>query len=1393
MKVGAFAVVMTMLVGGLSAETVYYVDGTNGRDDYDGLAAVWDGTHGPKRVIQDAVDLFPLGGAGTIKVLPGVYGDDQGYAFATNKLASKPSYWGDGTVRCRVFVADKRLRIESTGGAERTHIVGKWSASANGLGPDAIRCIGVGCGPSVIGSVIRGFTLRDGATPDVDHVSAAAGSGAAVGSDRPGREVYVVDCVVSNCVARRGGAIVNATAVRSVFTRCDSLIGSVAYLCDLYASAAFNNGTRMNSQCEAFLNCPRLVHCAIFSNNGGDARVTDATCEIYNSVFPNVRLDYSTRLTGNATALVVSNCAFRVNGTNREAIGDRIVKGNVVNISSDPYVLASPWEFDFRPVTGSVVDGTGLVSVSAPEWVPEEFRGIGLDGRPLVVDGKAPIGPVATSVEMAGGFLEFRGAAGEPLATVDGSSAQIDPLAVSTVNNLYYIGSTTWPRQVRVRARSADSGATALYFAQTGVPDADHQPYQWCSRDNSVALTFPPADVAFVQTPVWATNVVYCAPNGLDTNDGLTDQTPKTINGACAAATGQTLVIALPGTYEGEPVTAREMPTRASVPVAGTLLRSRDGAAATVIKGVLAKDEQGNPTFGDSAVRCLSLEDATCAQGFTLTDGGVLRNENTNKGSGGGVLGKGVRSVLMDSVVTNCISARAVCRYAWSVRCRYVGNWAKEQAVIREAIASSCEFFANVIPNGNAITVAGSAYGCSFYETKYQNGSSYVLDGTQSSAYNCVVDGSLCCKAANETHEYVGCFSTRETPGVTATTVLFADAEKGDLRLRSDSPAVGGGSSAALIPSTYEGGSDAKADWARFTTDDIEGNLVRFRDGKPTAGARQRAVQAVEVRAAIDGEVVPTGTFLLEESDTLTVSVPTSPRHYLGYEVGGVFTPTAARQFTVSPREFPDGVLTVRAVFDANWYVNAAAGYSDENDGWTPETARQSLVAGVRDAVPGDVVHVAKGVYDKEKALYSGADHSVGKDPKIYSRVVVPAGVTLRGEDGPSDVIILGEKASLGCGDYNASYGTGCDAVRCVFLETGARIERVTCANGHSGSTGSSITGGGIGDEDNYGGGVLGCFTGNEVVSHCIITNCGGGRAGALARVRVVHSYVAGNVGAQGAAGRGADFLDCVIRDNSGPNPLIEVGFLADSTFIGTASSSPALGSIGLVANSVIDCKGTMTFGETTVVISNSVVCSDYEIDKATVIANGLVRIPSAEMKLDARGVPAKDSPLVDWTPGRVATPYDVYADARDAFEVPRVLNGGKQDLGGAEYDWRVDYGLDLCAGKISVTDVSSLAEELPDGCVLLPEGDLILDWAAEKSRAIVAEVTGNGVLALYRDGAAEPIHTWTKGSGTRYRMRDAEAVAANCRFVYTPGAADDGGAVLGPFGGTPGMMLIMR
>lgn len=52
--------------------TTRYVDGTDGNDGYDGLASVWDGTHGPKKTLNGCEDT-PVVAGDLVHVRSGVY------------------------------------------------------------------------------------------------------------------------------------------------------------------------------------------------------------------------------------------------------------------------------------------------------------------------------------------------------------------------------------------------------------------------------------------------------------------------------------------------------------------------------------------------------------------------------------------------------------------------------------------------------------------------------------------------------------------------------------------------------------------------------------------------------------------------------------------------------------------------------------------------------------------------------------------------------------------------------------------------------------------------------------------------------------------------------------------------------------------------------------------------------------------------------------------------------------------------------------------------------------------------------------------------------------------------------------------------------------------------
>lgn len=132
-----------------------------------------------------------------VKVKPGVY--ESG-----SKLTP-------GTRQYNRVYLDKRLTLESTGGAAATEIRGCFASEENGYGNGAIRCVYVTVDGD--GSVIKGFTIAKGATQN-DVPALDRGGGVRV---MEGANAYVIDCAITNCWGKYGGAMCGGTAIRTKF------------------------------------------------------------------------------------------------------------------------------------------------------------------------------------------------------------------------------------------------------------------------------------------------------------------------------------------------------------------------------------------------------------------------------------------------------------------------------------------------------------------------------------------------------------------------------------------------------------------------------------------------------------------------------------------------------------------------------------------------------------------------------------------------------------------------------------------------------------------------------------------------------------------------------------------------------------------------------------------------------------------------------------------------------------------------------------------------------------------------------------------------------------------------------------------------------------------------
>jgi len=1323
----------------------------------------------PYRTIQAAVDAAAAND--TVYVRPGVY--DRGGRI-------DPGMDGGKGCTNRVVIA-KRLRIESTDGAAVTHIVGQY-ATPNGrqAGATAVSC--VSC--TADGTVLKGFTLRDGASADTGanlNINHAGG----IRSSR--QNVFVVDCVVSNCVATRGGAMRNGIAIRTLFVgnRTTGGYGSALRGSRAYACVFLGNGASSSDNHLAAVDASDWLSCCTFVGQpcGGAIAGGNIALNLDNCLFAFSRLESLTFLADHATH--VRSCVADTVRTDASATVtlDRFTTG------VSPYQVASPFEGDFRVVAYGPCDGTGDPSLTSPAWVPEEFRGYDINGRPLLKsDGSCNIGACAESVSPKGGFLTFGAKGSLPPVLADGSVLHRNTAYASADNRIYIGAVDRHPRQVCVVAAPnlQDASLPPLALERTGAGLTDDGNTPWAFFDSGANrdrtwLMVPPLGHVSTNTVTYAASVRYVSPDGTDdaaAGRGESEASPyRTLQYAVDRSASSSILIALPGVYDEGHGYANGMSNRVCFVKKHFVLRSRDGASVTTILG------RNEPNFSILNMRPIAMEGSgyhVLVQGFTLSGGNVRENKNASQGCGPAGAGYNHRSQVRDCLVTG--NGRSWCRGGafnsiWAARCVFTNNYTLGQAgANRNGICSSCVMYENYAGGGGDIDVSGFGVQCSSYSLQMQ-GASMPLAAASADFYNCVCAGTVAAPA--EGYERAGCYclGTGGT-GYAACSHQFVDPSAMDFRLRSDSEAVTG---LGVNVSPKNPG------WLwLYSTDDIEGNPLVYIDGRPIPGAVQKIVPVVKLAATQSAELTVSpapdadGCIVLTNADqriTLTAAA-TSRRNRLGpYEVNGVRVGSIAEPYSFGLDDLVSvtGPVTVGVAINPHWYV--APGGNDANDGWTAGTPRRTLTAGVADAVSGDTVHLAAGTYaDGVAYLTSGS----GTFNQTGNRVIVPEGVTLVGDEGAEATLIVGAFGS------NNKVGTG--AVRCAFLERNACIRRCTL-------TGGSVYGGGASDTDDYAGG----FNARDMTGYaeyCIISNNHGMRASAAASGSCVRCRLLKNTAAAwgtGVAGRNASFYGCWFDGNSNGTLVMDppcfVGCTVSanndfgdySTFAVQSSSAGAVIANNVILSGDISVSGAM---------SNSIAAAGLTVTAGGGLSNVTTDYTAAELKLDAAGVPAKDSPAVDY--GTVSTTYDALWGAEtDLYGVARVYNGA-QDCGACERDWRADYAQDMGVGfavqaaDACVREVSSVAGRR----VYLPAGTLVASRISGNGRVRgTLEVTGTGVLEVAVNGI---VRARCRQGQTKIRLA-AESEADRLTFTYLPGADDAGGAYLSNLTCGTGLAVFVR
>lgn len=252
------------MVMAASAANTWYVDADNGNDEWNGKVAIAaadpDNKVGPKKTLAVFTNLLARGDS--IYAAPGHYKE------------------GKANRNFRFYTTVAQISLIATGNAENTFIEGEPDMTVNqttspfGCGANAVVPVSMTGG----NCLIRGFTIMNGR--QINYTSAYGGGAVMKSTDR------MVDCVVTNCIANRGGGVNGlGHALRCRFTGNSAAEGAHA----LSLSGSAVNCVFENTDGYAVYNASAggtFVNCTCTGNKVGNFRAGSGyQFDVYNSVF----------------------------------------------------------------------------------------------------------------------------------------------------------------------------------------------------------------------------------------------------------------------------------------------------------------------------------------------------------------------------------------------------------------------------------------------------------------------------------------------------------------------------------------------------------------------------------------------------------------------------------------------------------------------------------------------------------------------------------------------------------------------------------------------------------------------------------------------------------------------------------------------------------------------------------------------------------------------------------------------------------------------------------------------------------------------------------------------------------------------------------------------------
>ena len=828
-------------------------------------------------------------------------------------LVAKGTYDEGGTANWRLSLGDKRI-FKSIDGREKTYIKGV--LPENREDPSS----GLGCicmtKAAANGSVFDGFTICGGSAETggavYGYYSVAAGL------------PLLIDCVVSNCLSKTTGVLTYVRLARCLVAENEASGGSSCYGCSALNCVMTRN---LISQVMAYPRGP-VINCTFAGNSTGSASPAalrwpnDQT--IYNSLFI---YDYTSVQNGSKGAGVFTNGVATCAAT----YVSNITAG--VQFSQPVQQVMSVPEWDFRLVEGcsaqSAADASYLSLFDLPEeYEAERYRDF--YGTNILQSGTIAAGavqgavtpicgvqfPTSTSMNGVGGLMVIGGAAWR---------------TGSSVLHSYY---DHWPVQVRVSTTCTNTVVPFLYkwHGQNFLPDPD----------NSYLLTLAPAPVGINQsfTIYWTTRKLFVdkaigndgysgtsATVGEEV-DGVVQGPKRTIQAAVDAAPtassitdGSTVIYVAEGIYDegGAGWLSNDLSkwfgsNRVFVAKSKYIRIVASGAKEnTVIMGAPDPDAaEGSYGMGTNAVRCVGWENQYGGiQGFTLTGGHTSNVKIAGNGSdyenrGAAFLAySGRYPTISNCIITNNVGKEGGIVWSGFLTRSIIADNRRDREqydLIQNARMSACLIDSNVQPgNGGDIGWNVQAYHCTIRsqaKTIFRSGSGAMICLCNS----IVVDSKATVTATNAAgvvSPIAGVLRENVTDngnnsGWTEGVASFVDKDGRDFRITSRSDAIGAGVNGS--EAEYVG--TVVTQYWKWVTCDIEGNPITFTDGKPTAGAYQRALRAVTVNAG-SRTSPPAGTYVVEPGGSLTVT-DVSGKKLAGFSVNGELAAADGRSYTIT-------------------------------------------------------------------------------------------------------------------------------------------------------------------------------------------------------------------------------------------------------------------------------------------------------------------------------------------------------------------------------------------------------------------------------------------------------------------------------------------------------------